>query len=50
VIGPVIGRETQTKSHKRAPTQMEGQMNIGLVKSKICRKVGPRSCVSGQKV
>ena len=47
-IGPVIGREIKTNSRKRAPAQMDGQMDIGLVKHDVCPKVGLRSRVSGQ--
>ena len=34
--------------HERAPAQLDGQIDIGLVKHNVCPKVGLRSCVSGQ--
>ena len=33
---------------ERAPAQMLGQIDIGLVKQNVCPKVGLRSRVSGQ--
>ena len=34
--------------HERAPAQMDGQIDVGLVKLIVCPKVGLRSRVSGQ--